>query len=185
MKLSVPYHSQFDEITLPEWKEKGCAITCLKMCLDFAHPNEIPSIDDLIKEGELIGGYLENVGWKHEAIVRLAHNYGVPAYPEEFRSIKVDINSKSFSENILEKDLIDKGIQRIRDSIDRKVPVIVSMATKSGSHQVIVVGYEDNLGSTTGFFINDPDNRSSEKNGVFVPISEFLNNWRKFAVFVG
>ena len=185
MKLNIPYHSQFDEITMSEWKEKGCAITCLKMCLDFSRPDEIPSIDDLIKEGELIGGYVEKVGWKHEAVVRLSHNYGVPAYPEEFRSIKVDINSKSFSENILEKDLIDKGVQRIRDSIDRKVPVIVSTSTKLGSHQVVVVGYEDNLGSTTGFFINDPDNRNIEKKGVFIPISDFLNNWRKFAIFVG
>ncbi len=185
MKLEIPYHSQFDEITMPEWKNRGCAIACLKMCLDFTKPNEIPSIDNLIKEGELIGGYVDKIGWKHEAVVRLAHNYGVTAYPEEFRSIKVDINSKTFSENILEKDLIDRGIQRIRDSIDRKVAVIVSTSTKLGPHQVVVVGYEDNLGATTGFFVNDPDNRNSEKKGVFVPISEFLNNWRKFAIFVG
>ncbi|HEY9586055.1 MAG TPA: C39 family peptidase [Candidatus Paceibacterota bacterium] len=185
MKLNVPYHSQFDEITIPEWKERGCAITCLKMCLDFVKPNEIPNIDDLIKEGIAINGYLGNVGWRHETLVRLAHNHGVPAYQEEFRSVKVDVANKTFSENIFEKDLIDIGVQRIRETIDRKIPVIVSVNERSGFHQLVVVGYEDSLGTTTGFYVSDPDNRVGEKQGVFMPVSDFLAVWRKFAIFVG
>jgi hypothetical protein len=185
MKLSVPYYSQFDEIKIPEWKERGCAVACLKMCLDFARPNEIPPIDDLIKEGEVINGYEPNVGWKHEALVRLAHNHGVLAYPEEFRSIKVDIDSKSFSESSFEKNLLDRGIERIKNSIDNNIPAIVSIQTNLGFHQVVVVGYEDRLGDIIGFFVNDPDNRSTEKKDLFVSLADFLKQWRKFAIFVG
>ncbi|MFZ3020395.1 MAG: C39 family peptidase [Minisyncoccia bacterium] len=185
MKLKIPYHSQFDEITMLDWKEKGCSVTCLKMCLDFAKSDAIPSIDSLIKEGIVIGGYLDGIGWRHDALVRLAHNYGVPAYAEEFKSVKVDVASKTFSQNIFENDLLDIGVRRIRGAIERNVPVIVSISRQNGSHQIVVVGFEDNLGATTGFYINDPDNRLGERKEIFVPISEFLTEWRKFAVFVG
>lgn len=188
MKLNIPYHSQFDEITMLEWKERGCAPTCLKMCMDFyAEKNklQIPSIDNLIKEGEVIGAYVEKPGWRHDGLIRLAHNYGVPAYSEEFRSMQVNVNSKTFSESMFQRNLIDIGVQRIREAIDREVPVIVSVSKPNSSHQIVVIGYEDNLGSTTGFYINDPDNRNSERRGTFMPLNEFLNVWRKFAIFVG
>lgn len=188
MKLDIPYYSQFDGITMLEWKEKGCAPTCLKMCMDFyleKNKKIAPTIDDLIKEGETIGAYLENIGWKHDGLVRVAHNHGVPAYAEEFRSVEVDVLNKTFSDNPLQGDLIDIGIQRIRNSLDRGTPVIVSIQNHVGSHQVVVTGYEDNLGSTTGFYISDPDNRNSEKKSVFMPMTDFLAIWRKFAIFVG
>ena len=185
MKLSVPYYSQFDAIKIPEWKERGCAVTCLKMCLDFAKPDAIPSIDDLIKEGEIINGYTPNIGWRHEGLVRLAHNHGIPAYPEEFRSVEVNLSDKTFSKSKFEKDLIDKGVLRIRDSIDRSVPAIVSISTNLGFHQIVIIGYEDNVGEVSGFFVHDPDNRTGEKKEVFVTLTDFLKQWRNFAIFVG
>jgi|SRR6185312_15958045 len=185
MKLSVPYYSQFDKIHDAEWKQRGCAVVCLKMCLDFAKPGDVPSIEDLIKEGEIIGGYVPKIGWKHEAIVRLAHNHGVPAYQEEFKSVHVDLAKKTFSKSEFEKDLIDKGIERIKNSIDSGVPVIVSTATPLGFHQVVVVGYEDNVGTLTGFFVNDPDNRDGERKDFFISLADFLHQWRMFTIFVG
>jgi len=197
MKLDIPYHSQFDEITVPEWKERGCAIACLKMCFDFLEPNKTPSVTDLFAEGQIIiedminKGLLklENInahGWPHDVVTLIAHNHGITSYREEFRSIDVDIKNKTFSQNINEAGILkDKGIQKIRETLENKKPVIVSVMRKNGPHQIVVVGFEDNLGTTTGFYINDPDNRTGEKQGIFMSLSEFSDSWKKFAIFVG
>ncbi len=183
MKLNIPFISQSDVSIPNEWKDKSCAIACLKMCLDF-YKKEIPSLSDLIKEGEITGGYISGIGWKHEGLVRIAHNYGVPAYPQEFRSVKVNLSDKSFSSSEFENDLVKIGLQRIKDSINNNVPVIVAFLPGFGSvanyHDLVVIGFEEE----NGFIVHDPSD-SDPKEAVFVPEDVFLKFWRKFAIFVG
>jgi len=183
MKLNIQFISQQDPSIPEEWRGKSCGITCLKMCLDF-YKKEIPAINELIKEGEIIDARIEGIGWKHDGLVRIAHNHGVPAYQEEFRSVKVDLFEKTFSSSEFENELTTIGLQRIKDSIVRNVPVIVSFKKGFGSiennHDLVVIGFDEN----GGFIVHDPSN-SDPKEAVLVDESTFKSFWRKFAIFVG
>jgi hypothetical protein len=57
------------------------------MILDFLRTNKSETyvpVDDVISEGISIGGYKQDIGWSHEALVRLFRNRGINAYRQEF-----------------------------------------------------------------------------------------------------
>lgn len=176
MKLSVPYYSQYKDVNDPTFRSRACSITCLKMALDFEASNFntiIPSLDELIQEGIDIRALSKN-GWEHRGIVFIAHNHGVPAYQEEFRSI----NGK------LAKKLVDMGFEKLIKRLEEGKTAIVSVEKGFGengdSHQVILVGYEDGH-----FFYHEPE--AKDETGAFRQISEekFSSYWRHLAIFVG
>jgi uncharacterized protein YvpB len=175
MKLDIPFYSQFTNVTLEEWKERACAPTCLKMALDFLGEWKFEkSIDELIIEGLEIGAYQEGVGWIHNGLVRLAHNYGFFAYSEEFRSLDKNIENNFF----------DKAIEKIKSKIDAGLPVIVSCSKNWDEvhkyHQVVVTGYDD-----AGFFYHEPHKETAEEGAHrHVSFDTFRIHWRKFAIFL-
>ncbi len=187
-KLLVKFVPQSDSSVPEDWRERSCAIVCLKMCLDFYGKNnsvDMPSASDLLTEALAMSGGLYNPqnGWKHDALVWLAHNHGVPAYKEEFRSDTINIETGETTPSIWSDALRDEGLKRIKKSLDNNVPVIVSFlpgfGSVSDSHMVVVVGHSDN-----GFLIHDPSN-ISPKEGVEISGEEFLKYWRKYAIFIG
>lgn len=185
--LDVPYFSQHAEATEDFWKNKSCGVASVKMVLDFLEKDTV-SIDDLIDEGQAIGGYTKD-GWVHDSMVHLLHNHGVPAYREEFRSITVDAVKKEFAVNPYQKDLINYGITKIGVFVDEDKPVLVSVDPKfdenKDSHIIVITGYETDGDAIAGFYYNDPDNRSGEeKKDRYVELDTFMNYWRKFAIFV-
>lgn len=158
------------------------------MCLDFYGRNnsvDMPSVSDLLTEALAMSGNLYNTqnGWKHDALVWLAHNHGVPAFKEEFRSDIINIETKESAPSIWSDMLRDEGLKRIKRSLDSDVPVIVSFlpgfGSTSDSHMVVVVGHSD-----AGFVVHDPSN-SNPKEEVNISNEEFLKYWRKYAIFVG
>jgi|ERR1035437_251143 hypothetical protein len=191
MKLNIPFLSQND-LTIPsEWVERSCAIVSLKMCMDvYAAKNglTIPSLPDLLKEALFMkgGSRSPTVGWKHDSLIWLAHNHGVPAYREEFRSDHIDLETGNNTPSEFSKRIFNEGIKRIRYGITQGVPVMVSFlpgfGSKANSHLIVVTGFED--GDKKGFYINDPSPISPKEN-VFVPEEEVIKYWRKFALFVG
>jgi len=186
MKLEVPFYSQFTDVTLEEWKERACAPTCLKMVLDFLSGGKFEKgIDDLIKEGlEIIGGYEPGNGWTHAGMIRLAHNHGFQAYLEEFRTIKVNVEEKTFSKSDFEDLLIEKGIEKIKQILNSGLPVIISCSKNFDEfhkfHQVVLIGFDDN-----GFYYHEPHKESEEEGANrFVDFQTFKTHWRKFAIFL-
>ncbi|HEC33037.1 MAG TPA: hypothetical protein ENI63_02130 [Candidatus Kaiserbacteria bacterium] len=176
MKLSVPYYSQYKEVVDSKWQPRACAVTCLKMALDFEATNfntTIPTIDELIEEGVNIKAFSKE-GWVHRGIVFLAHNHGVPAYQEEFRSM----------DGRLAKKLVTTGhsklINRLKDGKTSIVSVEKGFNEGGGFHQIILVGYRDG-----NFLYHEPE--SKDNVGAFMRVSdeEFLNHWRHMAIFVG
>ena len=191
MKLDIPFLSQNDPTIPQEWRDRSCAIVSLKMCMDaygIAHGISVPSVDYLIKEGLAMKGDLYNsiIGWKHDPLIWLAHNHGVPAYREEFRSDTVDVETGKHEPSESSEAMLNEGLKRIRDGITRGVPVMISFlpgfGSKSNSHLVVVTGFEE--GSQKGFYINDPSPESPKENA-FVSEDEMVLYWRKFAIFVG
>ncbi len=173
-KLEVPFYSQFADVTLTEWQERACAPTCLKMVIDYLSDNNSKlSTDDLIKEGLEIGAYQDGVGWIHAGLLRIAHNHGICGYNEEFRS-----RDKEF-ENIL----VEKGIEKIRKTLESDVPVIISCSKNFDEvhkfHQVVIVGFDEN-----GFYYHEPHEKDSAGANRFVDAETFRTHWRKFAIFL-
>jgi uncharacterized protein YvpB len=186
--LNVEFISQNDSSVPEGWSDRSCAIVCLKMCLDFYGTKKLlvmPRIPALIKEGSAMLGdqYNPKVGWKHDSLVWLAHNHGVPAYKEEFRSDEINLETREFSPSVFSEDLIKIGMNRIKESIEKEIPVIVSLLPGFGSvsnfHLLVIIGYDDK-----GFVVHDPSD-SKPKESFHIPIKDFLKYWRKYAIFVG
>ena len=174
MILQIPFYSQYDDIMDESWRSKACVVTCLKMALDFLSA-DVPPIDDLIQEGVSINGYTP-YGWSHDAIVFLAHNHGVPAYKEEFRS----------ANSAFQKNMEQIGLQRIITTIVQKRPVIASVTKPNDSyHTVLIVGFEGEEARPTNIIYHDPDTKNVGSAFQKVSLLDFLEKWRKLAIFLG
>ncbi len=189
MKYPVPYFSQFDDVVRDDWKPRACSIVCVAMVLNY-FPSETkprPSIDELIDEGVQIMGFT-NLGWSQEAITFLFHNHGLLAYREEFRSIDVDTKTGIFTQSRHAERLMQKGIQRIADHLTVGGLVMASTFRdwdpKKSLHAVLLIGVEREGGKITGFYFHDPDTEQERRNDKFIPIDEFIKNWRKMAIFI-
>ena len=198
MKLKVPYYSQFRDNIREEWKPKACTVTCLKMAGDFIAPERLPSIDQLFSEalfhsgsmksrGLIVGSNLSH-GFPHDVIVLLAHNYGFLAYREEFKSKFVGKDG-SIKESQYSVEMTEKGINRLCQAIRDGKPVIVSVLpglSEGGSfHTILLVGFEEENGEISGFYYHDPDSRVLDLDTIYIPLSKFLEFWRKMAIFIG
>lgn len=187
MKLQVPYYSQFKDIQNPLWKEFGCTITCLAMAVKYFSPEEALILDDLFEEGILIGGRSEH-GWKHNSIVLLAHNHGIPAYCEEFKSVFVDIDNKQFLESPHSVFFTDLGIKKIKQFLENGgLPIVSVLPGLSGGksiHTIILIGFEVEDGKLSGFYYHDPDSKVGLSSNVFITLPNFLKFWRKMAIFI-
>jgi hypothetical protein len=183
--LLVPYFVQMDEKIDPRWHDNSCGIVCVSMVMSF-HYLDTFHASELIDECVLMGGYT-SLGWIHDFLVRLLRNHGINAYSEEFRSVKVNIADKTFSDSQFQEKMLETGIKKIASEIDENRPVIVSVLpgfrNSNFNHLVLIVGYEGLSENPSGFYIHDPDNRISPGQEIFVPLSHFKEKWRKMAIF--
>lgn len=188
MKHNVTYYSQFDNVLREEWKARACSIVCLKMALDFFSPDVI-DIDSLIDEGVLLKGWTPH-GWTHDSLSLIAHNHGLASYREEFRSMHADPRTGTFSISPYTEKFIEYGIKKISDAIENGGLVIVSTYRnwnpQESFHTVLLIGLEKGEdGRISGFYYHDPDTALEKREGIFVQLKDFLENWRKMALFMG
>jgi hypothetical protein len=188
MKIDVPYFSQKLDVEAEEWKGRACGITCLKMALEYAVPRTSPSIDKLIEEALYLGGY-EKAGWKHDVLILLAHNHGVAAYREEYKSRIIDLAKKVSSIAPFESALTDHGIKKMAEAVETGQPVIASVAGRfqdgGENHLVVLTGTEHEGDRLAGFYYHEP-NETDRNEGMhkFVSTDTFRKYWRKFALFI-
>ena len=191
----VPYYSQVVHVKKHEWRQKACTITCLKMAMEYVLGCMQPPVDDLFHESELIQenmlsrGLLTReattYGRTHDTIVKVAHNHGCLAHPEEFRSMSVNEDG-SFGESHHSEAMVKAGIERICQSVANNSPVIVSVRrrfeTGGAPHSVLIIGFEKG----SGFYYRDPDSEEDESHleGNFISLSGFKESWRRLAIFV-
>jgi len=180
--LDIPHVAQHHDSIPEEWYTRFCGIACLKMIMEYKGV-KVDSLD-LLNEGQIIGGYNSTIGWDHNSLVRLLRNHGISSYPQEFRSIKIDIESKDMTDSSEENNFLEKGIEKIRESIDNGNPVMVSVAAGFGEngspHVVLVVGHDDD-----NLYFNDPNNEDGEiKKAHRMNKGRFLRYWRQFSIFI-
>lgn len=173
--LPVPYLSQYRDVIAPKRRRSACSVTCLSMVLAHLLPEDAPSPDALYDEGESIGARDARGDWTHDGIVRLARNHGLLAYPQEFRSRRGGEPSR------YEPEFMNRGVEKIRSSIARGTPVIISITRRGGStnHTVVVVGANEG-----GFVMHDPDAQNTQDGkNIYLSMEEFQNIWRGLAIF--
>ncbi len=182
--MVIVFRSQYAPDVPLEWQPRSCAIVCLRMAFDSLNVQALP-IKNLIEEGVAINGYDEKAGWRHDALVALAHNHGVPAYREEFKSMTVDSTTKVISEGPHAKSMEVYGLKKITAEIKRGAIVCASVTAGFGSNKdshIIVLAEV----LANGLYYYDPSGKTAEEGAhQFTTTEYFLSHWKKLAIFVG
>ncbi|PIR45217.1 MAG: hypothetical protein COV10_00515 [Candidatus Vogelbacteria bacterium CG10_big_fil_rev_8_21_14_0_10_51_16] len=185
MHLPVPYISQQQSATDPYWKERACAIAAIKMMGDFLVPGRLPSVDELIREGESIGGFTSH-GWSHAHLVILLRNHGFPAYSQEFRTAD-PAALPAYQAGYYSDALLEHGVSKIIGEINSGRPAIVSVPGRQRlpgkTHMVLVIGYEGVTTNPHTLIVHDPDTNGLPGETRRIPVTNFRVEWRRFAIF--
>lgn len=168
MKLDVPYHSQFLDVTDPYWMPRACGLSALKMMLDY-YGKDAPDIVGLAEAAKRDGGY-GATGLVHDYVVEVAKRHGLESHREE----KMDER---------------EGVAALERELRAGHPVIVSAVKlilgQTKFHMVVLTGFEEEGGALSGFYFHEPESTDREAGShVFVPLPKFLKSWRKMAIFM-
>ncbi|MFZ2038336.1 MAG: C39 family peptidase [Minisyncoccia bacterium] len=188
MLLPVKFYSQYSSDIPYEWRSRVCALAAIKIVTDFLGVEKL-EVEKLIIEGQIINGYDEKFGWNHEAIVRIFRNHGFNSFRQEFKSRKINLETKESSESEFEPGQINFGIFKIKSALDHNLPVVISVLKRFNEpntyHMAVVVGYELTNDGIKGFYITDPEKLDAASGeAIFLPLNEFISAWRKLAIFI-
>ena len=178
-RLNIPFFSQLDSSVSREYQRHVCTIACLKMIFDFK--GKSLSFDDIYQEAMFVRGTRVNV-WNHETLVRILRNHAVLAYQQEFIGHNIDITNQIayIAEHV--DFFTEKGIDKIKKSIDDDNPVCVSVkkgfSQNKEDHMVLIVGY-----TQKELFILDPI-VPLEQNPKKINIEDFKKFWKGLTIFV-
>jgi uncharacterized protein YvpB len=155
--FTVPFYSQFTDITSASWKKSGCGITSLAMLIDFYKPGTV-KVDSLLKEGINAGAYLESAGWTHAGLIGISKKYGLGGKSYDMGSSNME---SAFNE--LTTALKNGPVMAsVHYTFDPQNPI---------PHLVVVNGVKDGM-----VYYNDP----AEKTGAgSITISKFQKSWKK------
>lgn len=172
--IDLPLVDQKTDTEDKKWAHRTCAICSLKMVMAWKNKKfEKMPVVILVNEGLKIDGYLEEVGWKHKALVDLAGQHGVRmSFVEKFFRTKTQKT---------------KGLGMVNKKLAVGEPVLVSVFYKfkkgNGGHVVVLHGLRKNKNRVTGYFIQDPEPGFRGAN-YFVPKAEFSANWRGGLIYL-
>jgi uncharacterized protein YvpB len=177
--LDIPFFSQLDSSVPTEHQRHVCALACIKMIFDWK--NKGIDFETIYQEAKIIGNQVE-AGWTHETIIRLLRNHEVLAYRQEFLGHAINFETRKGEVAGHTKEFVEKGIIKIKKSIDEGNPVFVSVkanfSQNKEDHVVLVIGYTE-----TDFIFHDPI-LNSEKTPLVYSIETFKTFWKNFAIFV-
>ncbi len=154
---TVPFFSQFDDVTPANWKKVACGVTSLGMLVEYYKPHTT-TVDILLDQGIKSGAYIDNVGWSYAGLIGLARKYGLDGEATDLGRSTVDAAFESF------KKAVQKG------------PVIASVhytfePTNPIPHLVVINSID---GDTIHY--NDPAEHSG--NGTLT-VEKFKRAWKK------
>lgn len=71
---SVPFYSQFKDISSAKWQKVGCGIASLAMVIDYYKP-AVP-VDTLLSEAVALNAY-SDAGWTYSGLIATSKKYGM------------------------------------------------------------------------------------------------------------
>jgi predicted double-glycine peptidase len=154
--LSVPFYSQFTDISRPEWRKVGCGIASLAMVIDYY--TDSVSVDTLLQTGIARNAYLDNAGWIHAGLIDLASDHGLTGQSVSLAGLS---KGSAFTEL---KEVLAEG------------PVMASVhytfePTNPIPHLVVINEVKDGL-----VYYNDP---AEPTGGGSLTIDKFLAGWKQ------
>lgn len=154
--FSVPFYSQFSDISDPSKQKIGCGVASLAMIIEYYNGDKI-SVDKLFETGLEAGAYLENAGWIHSGLINLSKKY------------KLDGESKYFSY------LGKEGALAKLETALKAGPVLASVhytfePTNPIPHLVVINGFKDDI-----IYYNDPAEKTG---GGTINKEKFLKAWK-------
>ncbi len=159
---SVPFYSQFKDISSSKWQKVGCGITSLAMILDYYSDEDI-SVNSLLKEGIRAGAYENNAGWTYDGLIFVAKKHGMNG---TWYDMRTSTGAAALAE--MEKFTADGPvIASVHYKLDPKNPI---------PHLIVVTAV---VGSTIHY--NDPAAKSGDKT---ITTKDFLNAWKKRFIIV-
>ncbi|OGF61563.1 hypothetical protein A2662_01770 [Candidatus Giovannonibacteria bacterium RIFCSPHIGHO2_01_FULL_45_33] len=176
--LDAPYYSQWLDVKDADWQYRSCGIAALKMAMEFLDKDAANSslrrptskwinLDDLIREGLVLGAYKQNVGWVHDGLVALAAEHG---FKNSFRKEWAIERSPTS---------LNEGIEFVTSTLEERISVIASVKGRDTGHLILLIGFEKEGGELKGFYCHDPDaKKASEGVNKFIPAKDFLELWK-------
>lgn len=155
--FTVPFFSQFKDISATKWRKVGCGVASLAMLIDYYKPGEV-TVDTLLDEGLDAGAYLSDAGWIHQGLVNLADDHGLSGSTHDFSSSGMDTAFANLTDAVGEGPVIAS----VHYTFDPKNPI---------PHLVVVRGVSDGK-----VYYNDPAAPSG--NGS-ISIEAFKKSWKK------
>ena len=154
---TVPFYSQFKDITSDSWKKVGCGIASLAMIIEFYEPGEV-KVDTLLKEGISAGAYLDDAGWTHGGLIGLSKKYGLGGESHDLRNSTME-TAFSRLKTVLEDGPV---MASVHYTFDPKNPI---------PHLVVVNGISDGM-----VYYNDP---AEKLGGNSITVAQFKSAWKK------
>ncbi|HEY6020370.1 MAG TPA: C39 family peptidase [Candidatus Paceibacterota bacterium] len=72
---TVPFYSQFKDVSSASWQKRACGIASLAMVIDYYRDSAV-SVDALLKEGIAAGAY-SSAGWTYQGLINVAQKHGM------------------------------------------------------------------------------------------------------------
>lgn len=155
--FTVPFYSQFKDITKTEWKKVGCGIASLAMLIEFYEPGSV-SVDTLLKEGISAGAYISDAGWSHAGLINLSKKYGLSGGSNDMSGSTMEAAFTKL------KTVLKEGpvMVSVHYTFDPKNPI---------PHLVVINGVSDGK-----VYYNDP---AEKMGGGAISIKQFQSAWKK------
>ena len=154
---TIPFFSQFNDISDPSWKKVGCGIASLAMIIELYEPGKV-SVDKLLNEGIESGAYLNDAGWIHSGLIALAKKYGLKGNTHDLSGLNTEGALKELEDTLIKGPVMAS----VHYTFDPTNPI---------PHLVVI---NKIIGDTV--YYNDP----SEKVGNgSISTTQFLKAWKK------
>ncbi len=159
---SVPFYSQFRDISSAKWQKVGCGVASLAMIIDYYKPDTV-SVNALLNEGINAGAYLNNAGWTYKGLIQISKPYGLDGSSYDLGKLSKDDAFAKFKKHL------ESG------------PVIASVHYKFDPkstipHLVVIDGIKDGV-----VYYNDP---AAKTGGLQISTVDFLKAWKKRFIVV-
>lgn len=154
---TVPFFSQFSDISAPAWKKVGCGIASLAMLIDFYEPGVV-DVDELLEKGIRAHAYQEDAGWTYAGLIGLSVGFGLTGETHDFGGFTNEEAYKNFKKDLEEGPLMAS----VHYTFEPTNPI---------PHLVVITGLKDGL-----IYYNDPADKSG---GNSLDEKTFQRAWKK------
>ncbi len=153
------------------WEKSCCGILCIQEIASFLNETTYSTIK-LIDQGQKLGGYSHEHGWKHDGLVRLIEKLG----------LKAERKHMSTKDLVQALDRTRLPIVSIKWAFKQNKSLKESLLfwKKYGGHLAVVVGYNDK-----GFYVNHTSKIAKENwKARLIPFDQFKIGYTGRAILV-